>query len=166
MLMKMSVKIRSFVCMLLAVCVLSGCDWVKKQLGMATSEDIERIRMELQMKELREKQIKDSIEAARLDSLRLEQEKNVIPYGNLDKKFYVIMGSFKVISNAEVLKANLEKAGYSPVRIALQNGFDMVALAGFNSYSEALAEMDKIGDNDLCPYDVWIYSISQNLHKQ
>ena len=165
MLMKMSVKIRSFVCMLLAVCVLSGCDWVKKQLGMPTSEDVARLKMELEMNELRQKQIQDSIETARLDSIKREQEKNLIPYVTLDKQYYIIMGSFKVISNAETLKANLEKAGYSPVRIALQNGFDMVALAGFNSYPEALEELEKVGDNDLCPYDVWIYNVNQNLHK-
>ena len=163
--MGMLVKIRTFICMLMAVCVLSGCDWVKRQLGMPTSEDVEKLKMELAMKELRQKQIADSIEAARLDSIRMEQQKSVIPYVTLDKQYYVIMGSFKLVSNAEILKANLEKAGYSPVRIALQNGFDMVALAGFNTYSEALAEMEKIGDNDLCPYDVWIYNVSQNLHK-
>lgn len=163
--MRMSFKIRAFVCMLMAVCVLSGCDWVKKQLGMPTSEDVAKLKMELELKELRQRQIADSIIAAKLDSIRLAQEKNVIPYITLDNKFYVIMGSFKVISNAEILKANLEKAGYSPVRIALQNGFDMVALAGFNSYQEAVREMEKIGDNDLCPYDVWIYDVSQNLHK-
>ena len=163
--MRMSIKIRGVVCMLVAVFVLSGCDWVKKQLGMPTSEDVARFKMELEAKELRQKQIQDSIETARLDSIKREQEKNLIPYVALEKKFYVIMGSFKVISNADILKANLEKAGYSPIRIALRNGFDMVALAGFNTYQEALAEMEKIGDNDLCPYDVWIYNVDQNLHK-
>ena len=151
--------------MLVAVCILSGCDWVKKQLGMPTSEDVARLKRELDMKELRLRQIQDSIEAVRLDSIKREQEKNLIPYVTLDKKYYIIMGSFKVISNAEMLKANLEKAGYSPIRIALQNGFDMVALAGFNSYPEALQELENIGDNDLCPYDVWIYNVDQNLHK-
>ena len=165
MLMRMSIKIRGVVCMLVAVCILSGCDWVKKQLGMPTSEDVARLKRELDMKELRLRQIQDSIEAVRLDSIKREQEKNLIPYVTLDKKYYIIMGSFKVISNAEMLKANLEKAGYSPIRIALQNGFDMVALAGFNSYPEALQELENIGDNDLCPYDVWIYNVDQNLHK-
>lgn len=165
MLMRMMFRIRNVVCVLMAVCVLSGCDWVKRQLGMPTSEDVARLKRELDMKELRLRQIQDSIEAVRLDSIKREQEKNLIPYVTLDKKYYIIMGSFKVISNAEMLKANLEKAGYSPIRIALQNGFDMVALAGFNNYAEALEELEKIGDNDMCPYDVWIYNVDQNLHK-
>ncbi len=160
-------KIASFKVLVLAavsVAMLSGCDWVKERLGMATSEDIERLRIEMEQKELREKQIKDSIETARLDSLKKAQE-SAIPYSSLDKQYYVIMGSFKEISNADVMKAELEKMGYSPVRIALKNGFEMVALAGFDKYGEAMAEIGKIEGNDLCPYDVWVYSVSQSLHK-
>ena len=130
---------------------------------MATSEDIAKLKIEMEQKQLREKQIRDSIEAARLDSLAQAQKE--IPYARLDKQYYVIMGSFKLISNADIMKAELEKIGYSPVRIALKNGFDMVALAGFDAYSEAKKEITKIEDNDLCPYDVWIYSASQGLHK-
>ena len=63
------------------------------------------------------------------------------------------------------MKEALEKLGYSPVRIPLKNGFDMVALAGFDSYKEAMQEIAKIEDNDLCPYDVWVYSVTQGLHK-
>ncbi len=157
--------IRSVICMLVAVFMLSGCDWVKKQLGMATSEDIARLKMEMEQRELRQKQIQDSIALAKADSLRLEQEKAVIPYGTLDKRYYVIMGSFKLISNAEILKAKLEEAGFSPIRIALKNGYDMVALAGFNKYMDAYEEVFKVDESDLCPYDVWIYDVEQGLHK-
>ena len=164
--MKLSVNMslsKSLVCCMIALFMFSGCDWVKKQLGMATSEDIAKLKIEMEQKQLREKQIRDSIEAARLDSLAQAQKE--IPYARLDKQYYVIMGSFKLISNADIIKAELEKIGYSPVRIALKNGFDMVALAGFDAYSEAKKEITKIEDNDLCPYDVWIYSASQGLHK-
>lgn len=162
--MKKMQIMRPFVGMLLALLLFTGCDWVKKQLGMPTSEDLEKMKMEMEQKELREKQIKDSIEAARLNSLRLAQEKD-IPYSKLDNKYYVIMGSFKEIANADILKAELEKIGYTPVRIALKNGFDMVALAGFDAYGQAVAEISKIEDNDLCPYDVWIYDVEQALHE-
>ena len=46
-----------------------------------------------------------------------------------------------------------------------ENGFDMVALAGFDTYGQAAAEISKIEDNDLCPYDVWIYDVAQALHE-
>lgn len=165
--MESSKKMKLFqplLCMMLAAVLFSGCDWVKKQLGMATSEDIARLKLEMEQKALREKHIKDSIEAARLDSLRLAQEAQM-PYAKLDKQYYIIMGSFKKDFNAALMKEALEKLGYSPVRIPLKNGFDMVALAGFDSYKEAMQEIAKIEDNDLCPYDVWVYSVTQGLHK-
>ena len=152
---------------LMAVCLLSGCDWVKRQLGMATSEDIARMKMELELKAANEKRIKDSIETARLDSLKrvVEEMEKGMPYAKLDKQFYVVLGSFKKDFNAENMVNALNKAGYSPVRIALLNGFDMVAAVGCNTLQEACAELKKIEDNDLCPYDVWIYNIEQGLHK-
>ena len=162
--MKKSQIMRPVLGLLLAALLLTGCEWVKRQLGMPTSEDLAKLKMEMEQKELRERQIKDSIEAARLDSLRLAQEKE-IPYSKLDKKYYVIMGSFKEVKNADILKAELEGIGYTPVRIALKNGFDMVALAGFDTYGQAAAEISKIEDNDLCPYDVWIYDVAQALHE-
>ena len=85
--MKKSQIMRPVLGMLLAALLLTGCDWVKRQLGMPTSEDLAKLKMEMEQKELRERQIKDSIEAARLDSLRLAQEKE-IPYSKLDKKYY------------------------------------------------------------------------------
>ena len=145
--------------------ILSGCDWVKSQLGMATSEDIARIRLELEQQAIREKQIRDSIEMARLDSIRVAQEQQSLPYAKLDKQFYVVLGSFKKDFNAENMVNALNGAGYSPVRIALKNGFDMVAAVGCNTLQEACGELKKIEDNDLCPYDVWIYNIAQGLHE-
>ncbi len=162
--MKKMASLKGLFLVAISAMMLSGCDWVKEKLGMATSEDIERLRVEMEQKELRKKQIEDSIETARLDSLKKAQE-SVIPYALLDKQYYVIMGSFKEVSNADILKAELEKIGYNAVRIALKNGFEMVALAGFNNYGEALKEIAKIESNDLCPYDVWVYSVSQSLHK-
>jgi len=145
--------------------VLGGCDWVKGRLGMATSEDIARMKLELEQQAKREKQIRDSIEMARLDSIRIAQEQQNLPYAKLDKQFYVILGSFKKDFNAENMVKALNGAGYAPVRIALKNGFDMVAAIGCNTLQEACAELKRIEDNDLCPYDVWIYDIAQGLHE-
>ena len=32
------------------------------------------------------------------------------------------------------------------------------------SYKEAMQEIAKIEDNDLCPYDVWVYPAHKGLH--
>ena len=165
----MSGKIRGtgfFTAVVMVALLLCGCDWTKKQLGMATSEDIARMKLEIEQQAAREKRIKDSIEMARLDSARVAQEQaQSLPYARLDKKYYVVLGSFKKDFNAENMVSALTNAGYTPVRIALKNGFDMVAAIGCDGYSEAKKELKNIEDNDLCPYDVWIYDIEQGLHE-
>ena len=145
--------------------IFTGCDWVKGQLGMATSEDIARMKLELEQKALREQMVKDSIERVRLDSIKLAQQAKDMPYAKLDKQFYVVLGSFKKDFNAENMVKALEKAGYAPVRIALKNGFDMVAAVGCSTIQEAWEEIKRIEDSDLCPYDVWVYDIKQGLHE-
>ena len=157
---------RFFAVGLVALVVFTGCDWVKSKLGMATSEDIARMKLELEQKMAREQRMKDSLEMVRLDSIKLAQQAQDMPYAKLDKQFYVVLGSFKKDFNAQNMVKALEKAGYSPVRIALKNGFDMVAAVGCTTIQEAWAEIKKIEENDLCPYDVWVYNVGQGLHVQ
>ena len=122
--------------------------------------------MQAELERAREQRTADSLrQVAVMDSIRLAEQAKLPYETELTHKYYVILGSFKKDFNADNMVANLKKAGYSPVRIALKNGFDMVAAAGCDSYGEAWGEITKIEDNDLCPYDVWIYSTEQNLHK-
>ena len=157
--------VRFFAMSLLLVVTLTGCDWVKKQLGMATSEDIARMKLEMEQMAAREQRVKDSLERVRLDSIKLAQQAQDMPYSKLDKQFYVVLGSFKKDFNAVNMVKALEKAGYSPVRIALKNGFDMVAAVGCSTIQEAWEEIKRIEESDLCPYDVWVYNIEQGLHE-
>ena len=103
--MKKSQIMRPVLGMLLAALLLTGCDWVKRQLGMPTSEDLAKLKMEMEQKELRERQIKDSIEAARLASLRLAQEKE-IPYYSI---FIVIADKQKSLSKEKEDKVECKK---------------------------------------------------------
>ncbi len=158
-------RIVLFILSAIAICSLNSCDWVKKQLGMATSEDIARMKMEMEQKALQEQRVKDSLETIRLDSLRIAQEQAASPYAKLEKQYYVVVGSYKEESNAQAMYAQLQKAGYLPLRIKLKNGFEMVAAVGTDSLEEACVQLNKIGETDLCPYDAWIYNIGQNLHE-
>ena len=160
----MSMKSKILLLAAVAIFSLTGCDWVRKQMGKPTSAELEAMQAELQR--AREQRVADSLrQIAVMDSIRLAEQARLPYETELTHKYYVILGSFKKDFNAENMVANLKKAGYSPVRIALKNGFDMVAAVGCDSYSEAWSEIMKIEDNDLCPYDVWIYSPEQNLHK-
>lgn len=145
------------------LCVLSGCDRVRGILGMATSEDIEKARKELALRDEKERKERDSIAVSEMkDTLEVVQK--VLPE-SLDKRYYIIIGSFKVSKNTRNLLSFLKEQGYVPRMIPLKNGYDMVALGGYDGYSEARGEVNRIEQKEVCPYDVWIYDTKQQLHK-
>ena len=162
--MKCKETVRYVVLMICSVLVLQGCDWVKGKMGMPTSEDIARMKLELQqLEELK------AAEAARLqrvqDSLKVVEMEKEKELNNKIDGFYVVLGSFKDYRNADALEALVGKHGYTPQAIMLKNGFKMVAVGGFATFSQARKEMEKIGEKDFCPYDMWVYSASQGLHE-
>ena len=149
---------------LCAVVVLQGCDWVKGRLGMPTSEDIERMRIEIQQQE-RERMAQEAAREQMVkDSLAMVEAAAAVQKPEVDG-FYVVLGSFKVHKNADALEAQVKKYGYSAEKILMKNGYMMVAVGGFSSFSQAHKEMEKIGELDCCPYDLWVYAASQGLHE-
>lgn len=161
--MKYFVKIKFVAAVLCAVFVMQGCDWVKGQMGMPTSEDIARMKQELQ---LQQEQIAKAAEEARMqrmqDSIKAAQAEAQLQRVS---GYYVVLGSFKDHRNADALEALVRKFGYGPETIMLKNGFKMVVVGGFSTYSQAYREMEKIGEKDFCPYDMWVYGASQGLHE-
>lgn len=155
-------RYRYIVLALCAVVILQGCDWIKGQLGMPTSKDIERMKLEIQQQEserlaqeaAREQRIRDSLAA-----MELAVQKPAV------EGYYVVLGSFKVHKNAEAFGVLVDKHGYSSEKILMKNGYMMVAIGGFTSFSQAYGEMEKIGEQDFCPYDMWVYGASQGLHE-
>lgn len=155
-------KYRYVVLSICAAILLQGCDWVKGQMGMPTSEDIARMKQELQLQEqlrmeeaAREQRMQDSLKrAAEIEAAtRLEG-------------YYVVLGSFRDHRNAQALEKLVKEHGYQPRQILLKNGFMMVAVGGFPTYSLAFREMEEIGEKDFCPYDMWVYGASQGLHSE
>ena len=149
---------------LCAVVVLQGCDWIKGQLGMPTSGDINKMRFEIQQQE-RERMAQEAAKAQRVaDSLALVEAAAAQHKSAVDG-FYVVLGSFKVHKNADALEAIVKKHGYSAEKILMKNGYMMVAIGGFSNFNQAYKELEKIGELDFCPYDLWVYSASQGLHE-
>lgn len=138
---------------------MQSCDWIKGKMGMPTSEDIERMRIELQIKE--QERLQKEAEAQRIQDSIKNAEVVKVPQM---EGYYVVLGSFKDYTNAEVLDALVKKMGYSSRQVMLKNGFKMVVTGGYATFREALREMEKIGEKDFCPYDMWIYAASQQLH--
>ncbi len=151
-----------FVCATIIV-ALTGCDWVKGQLGMPTSEDIAMMKSELEAKQAMQQQKLE--EEARMkfveDSLAKVAALNAAVEG-----YHVIIGSFRDYSNADALEKVVKELGYSPKKIMFKNGYMMVSAGGYSTLKEAVAQMEKIQELKVCPSDVWVYSARQDLHAE
>ena len=145
--------------------LLQGCDMVRGGLGLPTSKDIEHMKQELLEKEQQELVKQQELERAAFveDSIRqAQQEQQPVQV----KGYHVIIGSFKDYNNARQLADFVASKGYSPIQIPLKNGYMMVSLGQMETLSAAVKLMEKIEQNEECPYDVWVYSSRQKLHKE
>lgn len=143
---------------------LQGCDWVKGQLGMPTSEDIARMKEEIRINEeqkaamaQREQFVRDSLAKAKA------QEKVVV------EGYHVVVGCFKDYSNAAKLEKLLETKGYTDaMQIPLKNGYMMVTLGRMEKLGEAVRLMNKVSEASDIPYfeEVWVYNALHKLHKE
>jgi cell division septation protein DedD len=150
--------------LLIAVTMLSSCDFFRSILGKPTSKDIERMKIEAAAQAKKQRQL-DSINRAKAeaDAIAAQQLESL---KTLNDKYYIIIGSFKVEDNATRMYALLEKNGYTPKTIRFKNGFDLVSVASFNDYHKAFAELDQLRALEFCPEDVWIYGVDQKLHEE
>lgn len=151
--------------LLVALMTVTGCDFFRSIVGKPTSKDLERMKQEA-LEQSRKQRELDSINRAK--ALELEKAKAAAEQANLlDEsagRFHVIIGSFKVDGNAGKMCAMLEKNGYTPKIIKFNNGFDVVSVAAYNDYGQALKTMEDIKEFQFCPEDVWVYDINQKLH--
>ena len=152
--------------LLAAVMLLQGCDMVRGGLGLPTSEDIAQMKQELMEKEQQELQRLQELERAAFveDSIRQAQQK-LQAVGQV-KGYHVIIGSFKDLRNAQQLADFVATQGYSPLQIPLKNGYMMVSLGEKEHLYEAVQLKESILSKEECPYDVWVYSSKQKLHKE
>lgn len=151
--------------LMVALMLVTGCDFFRSLVGKPTSKELEQMKREAVEQARKQRQL-DSINKAK--ALALEQAKAAEENKNLlDEsagRYHVILGSFKVEGNAEKMYALLEKNGYTPMVILFNNGFEVVSVAAYNNYRDALKAMNDVMEYEFCPEDVWIYDIKQNLH--
>ncbi|MFA7116932.1 MAG: hypothetical protein WC140_06880 [Bacteroidales bacterium] len=151
--------------MVLSICIsiLSGCDFFRKIAGKPTSKDIERMKVEAKTKAKKQRQL-DSLNKIQAD-MALEDSLAIVK-SSYDKRFYVILGSYKVKGNNEKMAKMLEINGYeSPVMFKFKNGFEVVSAAGFDSMKDAMKCKEEVKEFGFCPEDIWIYDVNKNLHE-
>jgi len=75
-------------------------------------------------------------------------------------KFHVIIGSFKVPTNADEWQQEVVKKGFSNSKIIdSPNGFKMVSIGAFETYSKAFTEIGKINQGKEQPIELWVYEV-------
>ncbi|MCF0163785.1 MAG: SPOR domain-containing protein [Bacteroidales bacterium] len=156
-------SIKVITALLASMCLLSSCDFFRKIVGKPTSEEIEKLKLEVA---IRERAQRDSLAAARtLTADKAPMEAEFAAKDNLDKEYYVVLGSFKVPENAAKFKDYLEKKGYEIKEVRFTNGYNVIMTCGTNNYREAYGKMVEFMEFQFCPDDIWIYGKSQNLHE-
>ena len=158
--MRKHLTINALPALLLCLCILCSCDGLKHMLGMKTSSEIEQMKqMDYEISQ-RQKMLQDSLAAVEA------AERAVAENPGLDKRYYVILGSFKEQSNVDLMVKDAKAFNFNPIVIPCSNGFTMVAASGHSTLPEACSAMIKVEELDICPYDIWIYDTNQGLHKQ
>lgn len=167
--MKRSIIVLMFV----SVVLCTGCDAFRRLAGRPTSVEIEARKAAIEaameaehqarIDSLRrvEKQMADSL--AVLDSLKQMNGTMLEPAAmgglfttRLDRRYYVIVGSFMDKGNADYLKKEVEGRGYPVTLINFRNGYTAVGACPSDSIVEAYESLRKIQGEPFSPDDVWI----------
>ena len=157
--MRKHLTINALPALLLCLCILCSCDGLKHMLGMKTSSEIEQMKQMDYETSQRQKMLQDSLAAIEA------AERAVAENPGLDKRYYVILGSFKEQSNVDLMVKDAKAFNFNPTVIPCSNGFTMVAASGHSTLPEACSARIKVEELDICPYDIWIYDTNQGLHK-
>lgn len=73
-------------------------------------------------------------------------------------KYHVIIGSFKIPSNANEFQKQMANLGFqNPKIVESSNGFKMVSVGAFETYSKAANEILRINRPKEQPIEMWIY---------
>lgn len=141
---------------------LNSCDWVRKKMGMPTSQELRYMKAQ---------QIQDSLENAALadslgtqDSVAVTQSQPAPTTSGLMKRYHVIFGCFIFEQNAARMVANLPKYNLTPLTFNFLGGYTGVSGYQTDDYQQAYAKMNEFRSLDITPDDVWVYDINQRLH--
>jgi len=163
------------VLMLSVALLASGCDFLRSLAGRPTSAQIEAKAEAIAAdKAAREQARLDSIAAARkheadsiaaMDSLAKEGRKIMGPerYGGLtvaelSAKYYIIVGAFSNLGNAQRYSQRFTDKGYPAEIIAFKNGYNVVGVCKTNNIAEAYKSLKELRKLPFCPPQVWILS--------
>lgn len=169
---------RTLILLLVSLAAATGCDFLRFTAGRPTSADLavrqEQIR---EAEQLKAKQRQDSIrleqekeaeriaalEAHLLDSLACSQGTVINPSRlggteneDLNKRYYIIVGAFRNLPNAQKKMSACAAAGYVSTIITFRSGLHAVALCPSDDLAYTVKMLDELRKGGLCPADGWI----------
>jgi len=100
-------------------------------------------------------EVKPKVEEAKKIVVKEEKVK-ILDVENEQFKYYVIIGSFKVLDNARNYKQQLIKEGFTPVLMENENGLYRVSVAAFNVEDVAREKIASIRSKYQKYSDVWL----------
>ena len=85
-----------------------------------------------------------------------EEKVKVIESKDEAHKYYVIIGSFKVLNNAKNYKSTLTEEGFTPVILENENGLYRVSVSAYNEEMDARNKVGTIRDKYEKYNDTWL----------
>lgn len=124
----------------------------KKQAAIAAAQLKAKQDSIQKVKDFEAEQMRMAQEQALQDSIAKVQEFEA------KFRFHVIIGSFKVPSNATTWEQDVHGMGYNNTKILhAKNGFDLVSVGAYDTYSKAFNEIERINSDKEEPVELWIY---------
>ncbi len=75
---------------------------------------------------------------------------------DISYKFYVIIGSFKILDNARNYKSSLTQEGFTPVILENEDGLYRVSVSAYNIENDARTKVNNIRDRYEKYNDTWL----------
>lgn len=169
---------KTFLIIMAAAVLVTGCDFVRTLAGRPTSAQLEQMRLNriaaeeaahqarLDSMAKAEKALAESLaarEAQLLDSLTQARGTVLNPSTlgglfttRLESKYYIIVGAFRTRSYAERKLNQCNGAGYTATIISFRNGLLAVGICPSDNLEETLKTLKQLRGTEVCPQDGWI----------
>ena len=105
-----------------------------------------------------EPKVKPTVKKSNPKPIVVKEEKVKVIESKEDiaQKYYVIIGSFKVLDNARNYKATLNQEGFTPIILENENGLYRVSVAAYNEENNARDKVSTIRNNHEKYSDTWL----------
>ena len=168
----MRTKCLSFSLLAICLCLLCSCDMFRSLAGRPTSDRIEQKKVLIALRQRTEQARLDSLAKAEkhladslsaIDSIRScgmllrtpEQARGLSSVG-LEKKYYVILGTFSERTNADAFSRKLP-AESQPAVFRLRNDFSVVTACQSDDPQEFFSRLSGLRAAKMCSADAWIF---------